>query len=114
VVEHQSNIDAENEYFEPTPPKYEPDDGSVTDEQLKQSVSQKNKKKNVLSGLDVMWNRATSVFKKDPEAEHAPIDPQIVDTLSAKETTTDDHEDGTTDAEKEAQRAWKTANPRHY
>jgi hypothetical protein len=111
VVEHQSNIDAENEYFEPTPPKYEPDDGSVTDEQLKQSVSQKNKKKNVLSGLDVMWNRATSVFKKDPEAEHAPIDPQIVDTLSAKETTTDDHEDGTTDAEKEAQRAWKTANP---
>jgi hypothetical protein len=111
VVEHQSNIDAENEYFEPTPPKYEPDDGSVTDEQLKQSVSQKNKKKNVLSGLDVMWNRATSVFKKDPEAEHAPIDPQIVDTLSVKETTTDDHEDGTTDAEKEAQRAWKTANP---
>jgi hypothetical protein len=59
-----------------------------------------------------MWTRATSVIKKDPEAEHAPVEPQIIDTPIVKETPTDDHEDGTTDAEKEAQRAWKTATPR--
>jgi hypothetical protein len=114
VVEKQINTDAENEYFEPNTPKYEPDNGPITDEQfeqIKQSVPQENKKKNVLSSLDAMWNRATSVFKKDPEAEHAPVEPQIIDVLPVKEAPTDDHEDGTTDAEKEAQRAWKTANP---
>jgi len=114
VVEKQTNTDAENEYFEPNTPKYEPDNGPITDEQfeqIKQSVPQENKKKNVLSSLDAMWNRATSVFKKDPEAEHAPVEPQIIDVLPVKEAPTDDHEDGTTDAEKEAQRAWKTANP---
>jgi hypothetical protein len=114
VVENQTNTAAENEYFEPTTPKYEPDDGPLTDEQfeqIKQSVPQENKKKNVLSSLDAMWGRATSIFKKDPESEHAPVEPQIIDTPLVKEAPTDDHEDGTTDAEKEAQRAWKMANP---
>jgi hypothetical protein len=114
VVENQPNTEAENEYFEPTTPKYEPDNGPITDEQfeqIKQSVPQENKKKNVLSSLDAMWSRATNVFKKDSEAEHAPIAPQIIDTPSVKEASTVDHEDGTTDAEKEAQRAWKMANP---
>jgi hypothetical protein len=121
VVDRQHTTAAENEYFATEQStandilkqgvtNSNPDD-AMPIEQNAQLVPQENKKKNVLSGLDVMWNRATSVFKKDPEAEHAPIDPQIVDTLSVKETTTDDHEDGTTDAEKEAQRAWKTANP---
>jgi hypothetical protein len=121
VVDRQHTTAAENEYFA-TEQSTANDilkqgvtnsnsDDAMPIEQNAQLVPQENKKKNVLSGLDVMWNRATSVFKKDPEAEHAPIDPQIVDTLSIKETTTDDHEDGTTDAEKEAQRAWKTANP---
>jgi len=114
MVENQSNTAAENEYFEPAAPTYEPDDSPITDEQIEQIaqlVPQENKKKNVLSSLDAMWSRATSVFKKDSEAEHAPVEPQIIDTLLVNEETTDDHEDGTTDAEKEAQRAWKTANP---
>ena len=114
VVDNQDNIAAENEYFEPTAPKYEPDDSPVTDEQLeqiKQSIPQENKKKSVLSSLDAMWSRATSAFKKDPEAEHAPAELQIIDAAPVKEELTDDHEDGTTDAEKEAQRAWKLANP---
>jgi hypothetical protein len=114
VVDRQYNRSVENEYFEPTTPKHEPDEGPVTDEQLeqiKQSVPQENKKKNVLSSLDTMWSRATSVFKRDLEAEHAPVEPQIIDTPLVKEALTDDHEDGTTDAEKEAQRAWKLANP---
>ena len=121
VVDRQHTTAAENEYFA-TEQSTANDilkqgvtnsnsDDAMPIEQNAQLVPQENKKKNVLSGLDVMWNRATSVFKKDPEAEHAPIDPQIVDTLSVKDTTTDDHEDGTTDAEKEAQRAWKLANP---
>ena len=114
VVENQTNTAAENEYFEPIAPKYEPDTGPITDEQfeqIEQLAPQENKKKNVLSSLDAMWSRATSVFKKDPEAEHAPVESQIIDTPLVKEAPTDDHEDGTTDAEKEAQRAWKTANP---
>jgi len=114
VVEKQTNTDAENEYFEPNAPKYEPDNGPITDEQfeqIKQSVPQENKKKNVLSSLDAMWNRATSVFKKDPEAEHAPVEPQVIDVLLVNETSIDDHVDGVTTAEKEAQRAWKIAHP---
>ena len=95
-------------------PKYEPDDGPITNEQLeqiKESVSQENKKKNVLSSLDAMWKQATSAFKKDPEAEHAPIEQQTTDAPVVEKESIDDHEDGITLAEKEAQRAWKLANP---
>ena len=114
VVENQTNTAAENEYFEPTTPTYEPDNRPLTNEQfeqIEQLVPQENKKKNVLSSLDAMWGRATSIFKKDSEAEHATIEPQIIDMPLVKEAATDDHEDGNTDAEKEAQRAWKMANP---
>jgi hypothetical protein len=113
VVENQTNTAAENEYFEPSTPKYEPDDGPLTDEQveqIRQSVPQEDKKKNVLSSLDAMWNRATTVFKKDSESEHAPVEPQTI-VAPIKEESTDDHEDGATTAEKEAQRSWKLANP---
>jgi hypothetical protein len=114
VVDVQTNTAAENEYFEPAASKYESDDGPITDnqlEQITQSVPQENKKKNVLSSLDTMWSRATSVFKRDPEAEHAPVEAQIIDAPIVEQALTDDHEDGITDAEKEAQRAWKVANP---
>jgi hypothetical protein len=114
VVDRQPNTAAENEYFESSTPKYDPDNDPLIDEQIEQiaqSAPQETKKKNVLSSLDTMWNRATSVFKRDSEAEHAPVEPQIIDTPPVKEDTVDDHEDGTTDAEKEAQRAWKSANP---
>ena len=114
VVDRQNITAAENEYFKTALPKYELRNGAITDEQIEQIeqlVPQKNKKKNVLSSLDAMWNSATGVFKKDPEAEHAPIEPQIIDTPPVEEAPTDDHEDGATDAEKEAQRAWKLANP---
>jgi hypothetical protein len=114
VVENQPNTAAENEYFKPTAPKYEPDDSPITDEQfdqIKHSALQENKKKTVLSSLDSMWSRATSVFKKDPEAEHAPIEQQVPDTLPIEELVIDDHIDGVSSAEKEAQRAWKETHP---
>jgi hypothetical protein len=104
VVENQTNTEAENEYFEPTTPKYEPDDGPVTDEQfeqIKQSVPQENKKKNVLSSLDAMWGRATSIFKRDSEAEHAPVEELAVVDQADDEFTKD----------KIAERAWKDENP---
>jgi len=114
VVENQPNTAAENEYFEPGAAKHE-DDGPVTDEQfeqIKKSATQENTKKSVLSSLDSMWKQATSVFKKDPEAEHAPIEPQIIDATPIEKLVIDDHEeDNITPAEKEAQRAWKAAHP---
>jgi hypothetical protein len=69
------------------------------------------KHKSVLTGLDNMWNCAKKLVVRDTEAEHAPVEPQKIDTPLVKQTQTDDHEDGITDAEKEAQRAWKIANP---
>ena len=104
VVENQTNTEAENEYFEPATSKYAPDDGPITDEQfeqIKQSVPQENKKKNVLSSLDAMWGRATSVFKKDSEAEHAPVEELAVVDQADDEFTKD----------KIAERAWKDENP---
>lgn len=103
-------------------PKYEPDDGPLTDEQLDQirtlaknelptgEVISKDflfddpepvttKKEQILAGLDSMWNRTKGLVKKDTEAEHAPIsEPEVVPTA------TDDHE-------KNARRAWKEDNP---
>ena len=58
-----------------------------------------------------MWKQATSVFKKDPEAEHAPIEQQPIDATPIEELVIDDHIDGISLAEKEAQRAWKEAHP---
>jgi hypothetical protein len=95
-------------------PKYKSDDGPITDEQFDQiteSVSQEDKKKNVLSSLDAMWKQATSAFKKDSEAEHAPVEQQTIDVPAVEKEPIDDHEDGITLAEKEAQRAWKIAHP---
>ena len=63
-----------------------------------QKVDPGEKKKTVLSGLDSMWNRASSIFKKDSEAEHAPIEPIVID-------------DGEDTPEKIAERAWKAENP---
>jgi hypothetical protein len=56
------------------------------------------KKEQVLTGLDSMWNRAKSLVKRDPEAEHAPIEPMVID-------------DGEDTPEKIAERAWKAENP---
>jgi hypothetical protein len=127
-------------------PEYEPDDGVLTQDQLKQindalynaqdkkeldeffdrakTTAQRIdageytppdqelvKHKSVLTGLDDMWNRAKKLVVRDTESEHAPVEPQKIDPPLANQTQTDDHEDGITDAEKEAQRAWKLANP---
>ena len=62
------------------------------------------KKEQILAGLDSMWNRAKSLVKRDVEAEHAPLE-------LIKDLVIDDHIDGITHAEKEAQRAWKEAHP---
>jgi hypothetical protein len=69
------------------------------------------KHKSVLTGLDNMWNRAKKLVVRDTEAEHAPVEPQTINPPLIKQAQTDDHEDDITDAEKEAQRAWKIANP---
>jgi len=92
-----------------------------------QKVDHTEKKKTVLSSLDAMWNRATSAFKKDSEAEHAPLETAIPkqdntgtavneyqDILSTEDAVlgvSDDDEEDITPAEKEARRAWKLANP---
>jgi hypothetical protein len=90
-------------------------------------------KSRVLTGLASMWNRSKNNPIKDPEAEHAPletpigvVDPKdntgtdineyqdILSTESAVLNALEDDkndEDGTTPAEKEAQRAWKVAHP---
>ena len=126
VVERQDNTAAENEYFDDKQSKADnilkqgvtnsnPDDAIPIDqfEQIKKSARQENTKKSVLSSLDSMWKQATSVFKKDPEAEHAPIEQQTIDATPVEELVIDDHidEDNITPAEKEAQRAWKDAHP---
>jgi hypothetical protein len=61
-----------------------------------------HKKEQILAGLDSMWNRAKSFIKQDPETEHAPVETLVID-----------HDDlgGVDDADKEARRAWKAANP---
>jgi len=48
-----------------------------------------------------MWGRATSIFKKDSEAEHAPVEELAVVDLVDDEFTKD----------KIAERAWKDENP---
>jgi hypothetical protein len=69
------------------------------------------KHKSVLTGLDNMWNRAKKLVVRDTEAEHAPIEQQVTNTPLIKELVIDDHIDGISLAEKEAQRAWKEAHP---
>jgi hypothetical protein len=56
------------------------------------------KKEQVLTGLDSMWNRAKNLVKRDPEAEHAPIEELVIDN-------------GEDTPEKIAERAWKAENP---
>lgn len=62
------------------------------------------KKEQILAGLDSMWNRAKNLIKRDTESEHAPVE-------AIKELAIDGYDDTTSDAEKEAQRAWKEAHP---
>jgi hypothetical protein len=113
VVNNHSNSVAENEYFNAD--EYKPNNGELTKEQWDQlnavlqqeeKVDSTEKKKTVLSSLDSMWNRATNVFKKDPEAEHAPVEQQPV-----KQKNVEEDDDNISTVEKEAQRAWKLANP---
>ena len=112
-------------------PEYEPDDGPLTDDQIdqirktakddlstgtvitKESLfpeepkTESIKKDQIMSGLDLMWNRTKDLAKKDAEAEHAPLElPR--QTL---EVEFDTIEDEVSHAEKEAQRAWKEAHP---
>lgn len=67
-------------------------------------VTAPSKKEQILAGLDSMWNRAKNLVKKDAEAEHAPLE-------DIEDLVIDDHIDGISHAEKEAQRAWKEAHP---
>ena len=113
VVNKQSATTAENEYFEANTPQYKSNDLIITDnqiDQIEQLLPQENKKKSILSGLDTMWNRAKILVKPDPEAEHAPVEQQVTVTPTT-ELDIDDYDVATSDAEKEAQRAWKEAHP---
>jgi hypothetical protein len=128
------------------PKRREPDDGALTEDQLKQindalynaqdkkeldeffdrakttaqridageydpPEQEQVKHKSVLSGLDNMWNRAKKLVVRDTEAEHAPIEQQVTNAPLIKESVIDDHIDGISLAEKEAQRTWKEAHP---
>jgi hypothetical protein len=116
VVNQNRVTSAENEYFETDNPKYEPDDGLLTDhqiDQIKESVDQENKKKTVLSSLDSMWENAKRMIKGDPEAEHAPLEAKTKDP-EPKFSVDHDHEDDEHDIdelEKQARRNWKEAHP---
>jgi hypothetical protein len=57
------------------------------------------KQKNILASLDSMWSRAKKLVVRDSEADHAPIE----HSLSEQEQRDE--------AEKEARRRWKEANP---
>ena len=104
-------------------PAYEQDDGPLTQDQLAEIVksAQDNlptgeiinkeslfadepepepiKRKQILAGLDDMWNRAKTRITQDSEAEHAPIEELVIDNndIDAEE--------------KEARRAWKKSHP---
>ena len=112
-------------------PKYEPDDGPLTDEQINQIRTLANKdlptgeviekselfpkehvhepdpeplpskKEQILDGLNNMWNRAKNLVVKDSEADHAPL------TVNNKEP----HIDDDNSPEKIAERAWKEQHP---
>jgi hypothetical protein len=56
------------------------------------------KKKTLLDGFDTLWGRAKKLILKDSEAEHAPLDTNLTNISPD-------------DAEKEARRKWKEANP---
>jgi hypothetical protein len=77
----------------------------VPDEQ-EPAKSKPTVKQSVLAGLDSMWSRAKKLTRRDPEAEHAPLE------QSANEPMLDpvEKEDNDT-SEKFAERAWKAANP---
>ena len=108
-------------------PEYEEDDGALTDEQIDQIrkiakddlpigkvitreslfSDTEEKKKSILVGLDSMWNRAKNTFKKDSEAEHAPIEKLIIDNNEVDEVV----DDSLDTSEKVAIHAWKDENP---
>jgi hypothetical protein len=67
---------------------------------------QQNVKQTVLSGLDSMWARAKKIVRRDPEAEHAPLDTPVIE---AEQIETVSEENDT--PEKFAERAWKVENP---
>jgi hypothetical protein len=74
---------------------------------LDKPINLEENKKSVLDVLGSMWNRSNSFFKKDVEAEHAPLATPQIDS----EIEDDLIDENLTHAEKEAQRAWKEANP---
>jgi hypothetical protein len=123
VVDNHSNVVAENEYFNTDIAKHKPDQEESFKKQQDQldkvlpaeeeKVYSTEKKKTVLSSLDSMWNRATSVFKRDPEAEHAPLEvvaksqQEVVAPASPLDTEISDENT----PEKIAERYWKDLNP---
>jgi hypothetical protein len=76
----------------------------VPDEQ-QPARSQPTVKQSVLAGLDNMWSRAKKLTRRDPEAEHAPLDLTVNETAPEPIVEDDDT------PEKFAERAWKVQNP---
>ena len=63
------------------------------------------KKEQILAGLDSMWSRAKVLIRKDPEAEHAPI--EVVMPVATDVTENDEE----FSKDKIAERTWKDENP---
>jgi hypothetical protein len=77
----------------------------VPDEQ-EPAKSQHTVKQSVLAGLDSMWSRAKKLTRRDPEAEHAPLDKPV-----SKPVPKPIAEEDNNTIEKFAERAWKAENP---
>jgi hypothetical protein len=76
----------------------------VPDEQ-EPAKSQPTVKQSVLAGLDSMWSRAKKLTRRDTEAEHAPLDLPVNESVLEPIVENDDT------PEKFAERAWKINNP---
>jgi hypothetical protein len=78
------------------------------EEPVEEFIIQPKKKNSVLSSLDSMWQNAKQLVKKDTEAEHAPLEAGVP---KQEVVVSEEEENNISTAEKEAQRAWKLANP---
>ena len=132
VVENHTNTAAENEYFKPNTSKYEPDDGPLTDQQIKQirEIANNDLPTGNIIATESLFPESKIVatdphlpgwmFVKQPQLsddnkETSVTDPFMEDLIMSKETvvenTLEEEVDDENTPEKIAERAWKTENP---
>ena len=98
-VKDDHPIDA-SDLYEEDPPVFDREEIPLEEPEIAPK-----KKEQILAGLDSMWSRAKVLIRKDPEAEHAPIE---VAMPVATDVTENDEEFS---KDKIAERTWKDENP---